>query len=397
MDKRTATLTLTEKLQQMGYVNLVADTAVKSYLLENTKSVILYLGDDSSRFIDSKEIDLSKDIKYDKLSLSSLKQKYPQANYLFAEKNKPGLDGKLNNTFITPAAIIGEEEERILKKEYYKDIPYFVRKALETLEIPNFIADYETYSSIGTDIETQKLEIKLTFNKENSSQFYFPFKENDSVEIGDIIQGKKTNRYYLIEKIESNKMSGPRFKDAELKIPANLNHGFCEIDDLKPIFKLYNITQEFIKFAFVLPAQEQNINLNQKILKTITNIDTIIEILYNSYLNGNNFRGYFEIVNKEAQNQAFNALRQIQERNSSYDYFLWDKGFKAVNLDYMNLYKKDSQEFIEYFKSRKPDDKKVILKGILNCDYTNKAVADWLDENEIELVREVSMQESNIC
>ena len=392
MDNRTATLTLTEKLQQLGYVNLVADTAVKSYLLENNKSVILYLGNDCSRFIDSKEIDLSKDTEFDKLSLSNLKQKYPQANYLFVEKNKSGLDGKLNNSFITPAAIIGEEEERILKREYYKDVPYFVRKALEILDIPNFIADYEIYSSIGTDIDTQKLEIKLTFNKENSSQFYFPFKDTDSIEIGDIIQGKKTKRYYLIERIESNKMFGPRFKDAELKIPANLDQGLCEIGALKPIFKLYNITHKFIKFAFTLPAQEQNINLNKNILKTISNIDTITEILYNTYLNDKNFRQYFEIVNKEAQNQAFNALRQVQERNSTYDLFLWNKGFKEVNIDYMNLYKKDSQEFIEYFKSRKPEDKKTILKGIMNCDYTNEDVANWMNENELDLIREVSMQ-----
>ena len=392
MDKRTATLTLTEKLQQMGYVNLVADTAVKSYLLENTKSVILYLGDDSSRFIDAKEIDLSKDTKYDKLSLSNLKQKYPQANYLFAEGNKTKLGGESCDTLITPAAIIGEEEERILKKEYYKDVPYFVRKALEVLEIQNFIADYETYSSIGTDIETGKSEIKLTFNKENSSQFYFPFKDSDSIEIGDIIQGKKTDRYYLVEKIESNKMIGPRFKDAELKIPANINQGFCEIDSLKPIFKLYNITHEFKEFAFALPAQEHNIYLNQRILGTITNIEIITDILYNAYLDEKNFGEYFDVVNKDAQEQAFNALRQIQERNSTYDYFLWDKGFKEVNLDYMRLYKRDADEFIEYFKNREQDDKKTILKGIMNCDYTNDDVANWLHENEVELLREVSMQ-----
>ena len=187
-------------------------------------------------------------------------------------------------------------------------------------------------------------------------------------------------------------MFGSRFKDAELKIPANLERGFCEINFLKPIFKLYNITYEFIKFAFALPAQEQNINQNQKILKTITNIDTITEILYNTYLDEKNFRKYFNVVNKDAQNQAFNALRQVQERNSSYDSFLWDKGFKEVNLDYINLYEKDTDKFIEYFKSKKQDDKKTILKDIMNCDYTNKAIGDWLDENELDLVREVSMQ-----
>ena len=57
----------------------------------------------------------------------------------------------------------------------------------------------------------------------------------------------------------------------------------------------------------------------------------------------------------------------------------------------MRLYKKDYQEFIEYFRNKKQDEKKTILKSIMNCDYTNEDVASWLHENEIELLREVSM------
>ena len=198
--------------------------------------------------------------------------------------------------------------------------------------------------------------------------------------------------FYIVEKIGIDSIKGHKFKDVELKIPDKPDYGECSNENIQPIYKSYsNMQPELTEFVFSLPEEDQNINLNLKILETITNIDTITEILYNKYLDGKNFREYFKIVNKEAQNQAFNALRQIQERNSSYDYFLWDKGFKAVNLDYMNLYKKDSQEFIEYFKSRKPDDKKAILKGIMNCDYTNETATKWLHENEIELLREVSM------
>ena len=390
MDKRTATLALTEKLQQLDYVNLVADTAVKSYLLENAKSAVLDFGNCSSRFIDFKNIDLSKDTKNE--GLSNLKQDYPQANYLFAEENKTRLDGELSNTLITPAAIIGEAEERILKKECYKDVPYLMRRALEVLEIPNFIADYEIYSSFcSINIDKQELEFKMIFIKENPLIFYAARNESDSVEEGDIIQGKKTDKFYLVENIESERILGSLFEDAELKIPHKPYYGECCNENIKLIYKYYSTHPEFKEFVFSLPEEDPNITLNQKILETITNTDTITEILYNKYLDGKNFREYFKIVNKEAQNQAFNALRQVQERNLSYDSFLWDKGFKEVNLDYIQIYKENADNFIEYFKSKKQDDKKTILKDIMNCDYTNKAVADWLDENEIELVREVSM------
>ena len=393
MDKRTATLTLTEKLQQMGYVNLVADTAVKSYLLENAKSAVLDIGDNSPRVMDFKEIDFSKDSKYDKLSLSSLKQKCPQANYLFAEGNKIRLKGESRNTLITPAAIIGEAEARILKKEYYKDVPYLMQRALEVLEIPNFIADYELYSSLCNDnIDTQELGLKAKFSNKNS-RFYVPYKGSKSIEIGDIVQCKKTDKFYLVENIESKRILGTRFNDDELKIPCKEGrYGFCLNENIKRIYKSYStLSTKFKDFAFALPAEDQDIYLNQMILETITNIDTITDILYNAYRDEKNFGEYFDVVNKDAQDQAFNVLKSIQERNSSYDSFLWDKGFKEVNLDYMRLYKKDYQEFIEYFRNKKQDEKKTILKSIMNCDYTNEDVASWLHENEIELLREVSM------
>ena len=57
----------------------------------------------------------------------------------------------------------------------------------------------------------------------------------------------------------------------------------------------------------------------------------------------------------------------------------------------MRLYEDDADEFIEYFKIRSPQEKKIIIKGIMDCDYTNKPVAKWLDENELDLIREVSM------
>ena len=93
----------------------------------------------------------------------------------------------------------------------------------------------------------------------------------------------------------------------------------------------------------------------------------------------------------DAQRQTVNALRSIKIRNPYYDLFLWDKGFKNVNLNHMHLYKKDTDLFIDYFGSRAESEKKKILKDIMACDYTNNQVAKWLEDNEVDLMREVSM------
>ena len=260
------------------------------------------------------------------------------------------------------------------------------------LEIQNFIEDYELYSSFGTDIDIEKLESKTLFNKKYISNCYVPSKKEDSIEIGDIIMGEVSKNFYLVEEIGIDKIKGHRFEDAELKIPLKPDYGECFNKSIIPIYKSYsNIHHNLKEFVFSLPTEDQNIILNQKILETTTNINIITDILYDAYREEKHFKEYFEVVNKEAQNQAVNALRHAQERNLSFDSFLWDKGFKEVNLDYMRLYKRDADEFIEYFKSKKPDDKKTILKGIMKYDYTNKAVADWLDENELDLIREVSL------
>lgn len=72
------------------------------------------------------------------------------------------------------------------------------------------------------------------------------------------------------------------------------------------------------------------------------------------------------------------------------DFLLANGNNEAVDY-YIDLYKEDGEGFLDYFQTRSSYEKKNILKEIMSCDLVNEYVAGWLDENEVELVREASM------
>jgi len=57
------------------------------------------------------------------------------------------------------------------------------------------------------------------------------------------------------------------------------------------------------------------------------------------------------------------------------------------------LYKSHPVKFIEYFKGLSVEDKKFAIRSILNCDKASHdpVIIKWLDENYLELVREVGL------
>ncbi len=203
--------------------------------------------------------------------------------------------------------------------------------------------------------------------------------------------------YALIGKNEKQDLKRLCYKD----VPANILYAMTvlRIDDYVDNYKSYidnnnssNLRDDFYNFVFSIPYEDQNIEWNKTFLR-YHKVSDYVDILINEYTKGKHFQEYFECLpNNDKQQRVVRHLTSVKERDLSHDSFLWSQGFKEVNLDYMNMYKKDSQKFIEYFKSKEKDDKKIILKAIMDCDYTNKDAADWLNENELDLVREVSMQ-----
>lgn len=54
----------------------------------------------------------------------------------------------------------------------------------------------------------------------------------------------------------------------------------------------------------------------------------------------------------------------------------------------MQLYRNDTKRFIKYFSKIEKGRKKDLLNEIFSCEYENKEVIEWLNKNELELLRE---------
>lgn len=66
---------------------------------------------------------------------------------------------------------------------------------------------------------------------------------------------------------------------------------------------------------------------------------------------------------------------------------------KQEKLDCLRMYKEDAEGFINYFNGKPAEGKKAILEDVMGYDFTNVKVAKWLNENYLDLVREVGLND----
>lgn len=71
---------------------------------------------------------------------------------------------------------------------------------------------------------------------------------------------------------------------------------------------------------------------------------------------------------------------------------LWNKKIGGLSIEQSRLYQDDAKGFINYFSNINDEEKKGILRAILNCDHYNKEVIDWLDNNYANLIRDVGLE-----
>ena len=64
-----------------------------------------------------------------------------------------------------------------------------------------------------------------------------------------------------------------------------------------------------------------------------------------------------------------------------------------LKIDFLSLYKNDSDKFLNYFRLLNKEEKKDALKEIIDCEHNNPKVTDWLSEHETDLLREVSFND----
>lgn len=379
MDKRKATLTLTEKLNGLGYINLVADSVIKAHLLNNAKSGVFDIPKSGRiRFLTSDNLPpvfLDKDIvKIDSLPYSW--RNYKEANYFFLESS--------GSYLVTPVALIGEIEEKILKENFYKGVPEKMLKAFEVLKIPNFVEHYKNYLSLSKEEDAVLLQ---------NHDVYIPFKEGVKVEVGDIIQGAQSKKYYLVEEVSSDgSVKGHKFEDVYLTTPvSNDSHDGCDFKNIIPVKKqVVDFNPLFLEFVFNLPDEDRNLVADKIVLKNLDSI-TSCDVLLKEYSKNKLFKEYFSALKKEAQDKVVEMVKSLPSQDKFLNSWLFSQGFD-VKIDHIELYKKDTKGFITYFKRGSKELQELIVADLFNCEHINKEVIEFLEKEYSHLLRDVSFK-----
>lgn len=82
---------------------------------------------------------------------------------------------------------------------------------------------------------------------------------------------------------------------------------------------------------------------------------------------------------------------KVLESGNTYRHFYINQ--EKLKINYLLLYKDAAKKFINYFKLLDKEEKKDVLKEVLDCEFTNEKVTEWLSEHETDLLREISFND----
>jgi len=320
-------------------------------------------------------------------------EKYKGANYFFASEPVQEKDRGVH-IFITPYSIIGKKEAQKLRHLLYKNVQPDIMSAMHTLKITDYTGLYKIYSSRSMEgsflesyyacLRIENMLTKLDFERFDSNIIQSRIEALLGMKIEEFNKKLDKNVRHII-------LYDPYSKGEErFATKANLEHTKNEIQTYSAFGKWVSFLPDFLNLVFTLPLEDQNIETNKKILSLLAS-ETIdyIGILSKEYSKGKHFKEYFTCLDDKRQENLVDSLKTLQERNPVNDSFLWSKGFKNIGMDYLKIYKEDPDTFIDYFSSRSLEEKKVIIKDIMESEHTNEKVINWLNEKEADLIREV--------
>lgn len=413
MDEKKATKILAKELGNKIGREAVIEDSYKDDLIRNASSAYQV---DSPFLIDFSEGKFQgKKSGEDIVEIMLLqKDSFAEANYYFL-KTIPQVGrgqsySKDSQFAVTPYALIGEKEKTSLRKLFYKNVHPEIAYAMSALGIDNFIDFYKYYKDssfnssfdylttptrtiLKKDLEVVKKFIdfttKLKYDRDEEVEKKV-FKQFDGIDS----LNARLERLGVTTLIEPRITSNHTPSDyVPRKVISQVIEQLSDLNLIKTINKrdkpLLNEFGEFVFFS--LPYEEQSIESNKRILKDSLNLDFVIAVLSKEYSEGKHFQEYFDVLDKEAQDKVVESLKVFSGRKPVYDSFLWSKGFKDVNLDYLVFYKENTKGFIEYFNKSNFEEKKTILKDIMSSDFINEDVVKWLNEHEAELIREVGL------
>lgn len=373
MDKKTATLTLTEKIRERSPPQLVINHIYQKKLIK--ESLACYqvgsLVKMDASYMDKAYIDNAGSGLYKKIE--------PQANYFFLESQSWG-------TYVSGSSfsILGKEEINTLRTLFYKDTHNDAITAMNMLGIKSYVDLYNLYSKGSLDGLLGKYSYYLKIQDILDVLYKSNSCSTDLLEdyLGTSI--KEANKQLDSLKIDS------KFYDYEDYVYEDcIKNILHKLEKSTLIGRFKDLLPGFFDFVFKIPYEDQNIETNTKILNLpLKNLD-YAKILVNEYSKGQHFKEYFSCLDSEKRKKVVQYTRGIKEKNLVNDTFLWSQGFKDVELDHLRIYKEEPDYFVDYFKNRQVDEKKVILKDIMECEFVNEKVIDWINKNEAELLREV--------
>lgn len=401
MNKEEAARTLAKELGSRLERAVVIEDSYKDNLLKNALAVYQVGNPVNVDFYDNKfsltPITVGKENVID--VLLAYKSFFAEANYCFLESIRARISKYSNGESrfsATPYALIGEKEASSLRKMFYKNVPPDVVHAMNVLRIGNFIGLYEKYFSRPDDslftVKKNDMDVaerfinfagNLSYDKDNE----VTIKTFDSFGSIDSFNAW-LNRLRISEQINHSGSTDSRFirKNKISNIVTQLSK---LVNDTNSAYDGH-VFQEFIEFVFFsLPDEDRNVESDKQILKNLTDLSFIVDVLSKEYVRGSNFSAYFEVLDKDMQARVVKVLKGLPERKPLHDSFLWSRGFKDVALDHLVLYDKNPEGFIEYFKDKPVEEKKVMLKDVMEHVSVNEKVIDWLNENEPDLIREV--------
>lgn len=398
MDKYQATKTLTEKLAgPFGKLVVSDDNSKKSLLAKAEHSYLV--GNSLDIFVERnfpkltyiKRIDDGSRVESQKIEEVVNKIVPPEANYVFLS-DKIRLDDCKCLVSLTPYALIGNKEVETIKRLFYKDYNANIREAISSLGIKDFFELYNAYFH-----NNEKFHNVFCNNFENFKTEVLEFLQSRTYDSSNETRLEAFETKFKIDKLNSSlKGFGVNFYLPTIKQAAWVKK--YEIESLADLLKNHTppldknpLNLDFLKFVFEIPYEDQNLEMNKYMLKNFGMFLDLDVVMLKEYSNGKYFKEYFELLNEAKQKDTIHIIKNIKVQNQDCNHFLWMKGSKEIKLDYLKLYKEDAQGFIDYFSNRHEEEQKVILRDIMDCDFINDKVTEWLNQNESELIREVGL------
>ncbi len=287
------------------------------------------------------------------------------ANYIISLKKI------CNDSYFIPVAYIGKNEARILNETYYKNIPKNLEIAMKELGIKCYSTLYRIYMN------------------------GFPFWDGDLLKnLGfDIFQIVKTN-------FDEGSCYVMRIYPKKGDHKFTFKHSQIEeyIEDNKRGIHFEKKDKDFCTFVFKLPKKEQNVEVNRIWISTNSiPLDEVFHYLY--YNKPEDFKFYWnEIRDSKVKKDLVSYIDTFKNRNLELDCFLLKIGFD-VKTEWLDLYKSKNKEaakfFIVYFIKASIEERKHILKVLINERDKNEEIDKYLSENHSQLIKEVIREEYN--